>query len=141
MISRVFKSTSLTNSLTINSAEILLLPVALAYLALLCLSWQPDTVRILFPGSLQAGLASGFNPQFFPNLAGISHLFSRCGITGKCFCLHPPITHAETGLILCVLLKISAASMWIHLLAMNLFVAVQICKDGKILALLFLGIA
>mmetsp|Transcript_13915 Transcript_13915/g.35069 ORF Transcript_13915/g.35069 Transcript_13915/m.35069 type:complete len:262 (+) Transcript_13915:187-972(+) len=87
-----------------SRAEILLLPVALAYLALLCLSWQPDTVRILFPGSLQAGLASGFNPQFFPNLAGISHLFSRCGIT--------------------------AASMWIHLLAMNLFVAVQICKDG-----------
>ena len=85
-------------------AEILLVPVCLAYLFLLYASWNPDTLEILFPGSLEAGLSGGFKPQFFPTLSGIAHLFSRCEIT--------------------------ASSMWLHLLAMNLFAAVQICLDG-----------
>ncbi|QDZ17660.1 hypothetical protein HOP50_01g01670 [Chloropicon primus] len=86
-------------------AEILLLPICLAYLFLLYSSWRPDTIQILFPGSLEAGLTSKrFNPQFFPTLPGIAHLFSRCEIT--------------------------ASSMWLHLLAVNLFAAVQICLDG-----------
>ena len=85
-------------------AEILLVPVCLAYLFLLYASWKPDTLEILFPGSLEAGLSGGFKPQFFPTLSGIAHLFSRCEIT--------------------------ASSMWLHLLAMNLFAAVQICLDG-----------
>ena len=84
--------------------EVLLLPVCIAYLFLLFSSWKPDTVSILFPGSLHAGLEKGFNPQFFPTLPGISHLFSRCEIT--------------------------ASSMWLHLLAVNLFAAVQIGREG-----------
>lgn len=86
-------------------AEILLLPICAAYLFLLVLSWKPDTVQILFPGSLEAGLSGkGFSPQFFPTLSGIAHLFSRCDVT--------------------------ASSMWLHLLAVNTFAAVQVCLDG-----------
>jgi hypothetical protein len=49
------------------------------------------------PGSLRAGLAGGkFNPQFFPRLAGVAALFAR------------PVT---------------AASLWVHLLAVNVFAA------------------
>jgi len=86
------------------SVELLLLPLAMLYLILLCKSWRPDTAQILFPGSLKAGLEGGFNPQFFPRLAGIVDLFSRCQIT--------------------------TSSLWLHLLSCNLFAAVCICKDG-----------
>ena len=41
-----------------------------AYLALLVASWSPDTLSLMMPGSLEAGLTSGgWNPQFFPRLA------------------------------------------------------------------------
>lgn len=82
---------------------VLLLPLALCYGYLLARSWQPDTLSLLLPGSLSAGLSGGFNPQFFPSLAGIGQLFSRL---------------------------ITSASLWVHLLAINLFAARQVYLDG-----------
>ena len=74
-----------------------LAPPCVAYLLLLVASWSPDTLSLMMPGSLEAGLNAGtFNPQFFPSLAGISTLLSRRGV---------------------------AASAWMHLACVNLFVA------------------
>ena len=74
-----------------------LAPPCVAYLLLLVASWSPDTLSLMMPGSLEAGLrAGGFNPQFFPSLAGISTLLSRRAV---------------------------AASAWMHLACVNLFVA------------------
>jgi hypothetical protein len=81
-----------------------LLPLALAYGVLLAWSWTPDTLRTVLPGSLAEGLSGGFNPQFFPRLAGVAALFAR------------PAT---------------AASLWAHLLAVNLFAARAIFMDGE----------
>ena len=48
--------------------------------------------------------AGGFNPQFMPSLAGICTLFSRWG---------------------------TAASLWVHLLAVNLFAAREMYLEGE----------
>ena len=86
----------LTSALA-SRAEAALTPLCLLYLALLFTSWSPDTMSVLLPGSLAEGLSAGrFNPQFFPALAGVAELFSR------------PAT---------------AASLWVHLLVINLFAA------------------
>ena len=86
----------LTSALA-SRAEAALAPLCLLYLALLVTSWSPDTMSVLLPGSLAEGLSGGrFNPQFFPALAGVAELFSR------------PAT---------------AASVWVHLLVINLFAA------------------
>ena len=113
-------------------------PLSIMYAALLLQSWTPDTLKLIMPGSLQAGLAgccplstagattgialdmlllftvhllsavlllllliSGsnagkFSPQFFPKLVGIQLLFSK---------------------------TVTAASLWVHLLSINLFTA------------------
>jgi len=47
--------------------------------------------------------AGGFNPQFIPRLEGIMSLFSRV---------------------------VTAASLWVHLLAINLFSARTILREG-----------
>ncbi|KAL6754176.1 hypothetical protein V8C86DRAFT_2710500 [Haematococcus lacustris] len=78
-------------------------PVALIYLGLLAYSWTPDTLSILFPGSLQEGLSGGFKPQFFPRLPAIAQLFSQ------------PAT---------------AASLVVHVLSINLFLGRQIYLEG-----------
>ena len=73
-------STTTTASRTTRrplAADLALLPPALAYLALLVASWTPDTVAVLLPGSLAAGLAGGWAPQFFPRLSGVAALFAR----------------------------------------------------------------
>ena len=86
----------LTSALA-SRAEAALSPLCALDLALLVTSWSPDTMSVLLPGSLAEGLAGGrFNPQFFPALAGVAELFSR------------PAT---------------AASVWVHLLVINLFAA------------------
>ncbi|KAL3137037.1 hypothetical protein ABBQ32_006624 [Trebouxia sp. C0010 RCD-2024] len=71
-------------------------PLSIMYATLLLQSWTPDTVQLIMPGSLQAGLAGKFSPQFFPKLVGIQLLFSK---------------------------TITAASLWVHLLSINLFAA------------------
>ncbi|KAG2483516.1 hypothetical protein HYH03_017623 [Edaphochlamys debaryana] len=58
-------------------------PLALAYLVLLFASWSPDTLHVMMPGSLQEGLAGGFNPQFIPRLEGIMGLFGRMPVTAS----------------------------------------------------------
>jgi len=67
-------------------------------------SWQPDTFSLILPGSLADGFKGGFNPQFFPKLSGIVALFSRVP---------------------------TAASLWVHLLAVDLFAARAVYFDGK----------
>lgn len=89
-----------------------LAPPCVAYLLLLVASWSPDTLSLMMPGSLEAGLsAGGFNPQFFPSLDGISTLLSRRAV---------------------------AASAWMHLACVNLFVArhaaMKAAKGGHALA-------
>lgn len=79
-------------------------PIALAYVYLLAISWQPDSLSLILPGSLQAGLVGGFSPQFFPTLDSIATLFSR------------PAT---------------AASFLVHLLYINLFMARTLYMDGQ----------
>jgi hypothetical protein len=73
-----------------------LVPLALAYGFLILGSWQPDTFSLILPGSLEDGFKAGFSPQFFPKLTGIMTLFSRSA---------------------------TAASLWVHILAVNMFVA------------------
>ncbi len=80
-----------------------LAPPAAAYAVLLAWSWRPDTLALILPGSLAVGLAGGWAPQFIPQLAGVAALFAR------------PAT---------------AASLWVHLLAVNLFAARAIYLDG-----------
>lgn len=79
-------------------------PLALAYGVLLAASWQPDTLSTILPGSWAEGLSGGFRPQFFPSLAGISSLFAQAT---------------------------TAASLWVHLLAVNLFAARSFFLDGE----------
>ena len=71
-----------------------LVPLCVAYLALLCASWSPDTLSLMMPGSLAEGLATG-KPQFFPQLDGIMTLLSR---------------------------RVTAASAWLHIACINFFV-------------------
>mmetsp|Transcript_85 Transcript_85/g.265 ORF Transcript_85/g.265 Transcript_85/m.265 type:complete len:255 (-) Transcript_85:56-820(-) len=77
-------------------------PIAAVYLVLLLQSWEPDTISLMMPGNLQEGMATG-KPQFFPELSGISTLFSRA---------------------------VTAASLWVHLLTINLFTARHVFLDG-----------
>lgn len=81
-------------------------PIAVAYGIILGWSWQPDTFSLILPGNLADGLKGGFNPQFFPSLAGIVTLFSRVA---------------------------TAASLWVHILAINVFAAREIYLDGELL--------
>jgi len=71
-----------------------LVPLCVAYLALLCASWSPDTLSLMMPGSLAEGLATG-QPQFFPRLDGIMTLLSR---------------------------RVTASSAWLHIACINFFV-------------------
>ncbi|CAG9464243.1 unnamed protein product [Pedinophyceae sp. YPF-701] len=71
------------------------LPLAMAYAALLAVSWEPDTLQLILPGSLEEGL-KGWNPQFFPTVETMSTLFAR------------PLT---------------AASLWLHILTVNVLAA------------------
>ncbi|GMH37518.1 hypothetical protein BSKO_05391 [Bryopsis sp. KO-2023] len=73
----------------------LFIPLAVVYIYLLTMSWQPDTLQLMMPGNVQEGM-TGFKPQFFPKLESISALFGRLT---------------------------TAASVWIHILIINLFVA------------------
>eukprot|EP00191_Tetraselmis_sp_GSL018_P008785 CAMPEP_0177603860 /NCGR_PEP_ID=MMETSP0419_2-20121207/15769_1 /TAXON_ID=582737 /ORGANISM="Tetraselmis sp., Strain GSL018" /LENGTH=149 /DNA_ID=CAMNT_0019097723 /DNA_START=325 /DNA_END=774 /DNA_ORIENTATION=- len=77
-------------------------PVALSYLFIFSLSLESDTLALLMPGSLEEGLRTG-RPQFLPQLSGIAELFSR---------------------------TMTAASLWLHLLSINLFAARHIFLDG-----------
>ena len=80
-------------------------PLSLLYLAFLIPSWEPGTLQVLLPGSLEAGLQGGFRPQFFPQLSGIVALFSGSELT--------------------------AGSFWVHILAGILFQALKIFQDGR----------
>lgn len=65
---------------------------------------------MLIAARLLAPVAGGFNPQFLPELRGIMVLFSRL---------------------------LTAASLWVHLLATNLFAARAVYLQGA--AVLFCG--
>jgi hypothetical protein len=80
-----------------------LVPVGVAYAVLLAWSWQPDTLALVLPGSWEQGLVGGWNPQFLPSLSGIVTLFSRVP---------------------------TAASLWVHLLAVDLFAARHMYLEG-----------
>ena len=43
-------------TLSIMQSELIFAPIALSYLFLLVHSWQPDTIQLVLPGSLKAGL-------------------------------------------------------------------------------------
>jgi len=85
-------------------SDVIFVPLAVAYLVLLLQSWQPDTLSLMMPGSLAEGFEGGrMSVQFVPKLEGIVQLFSR---------------------------NVTAASLWIHLLSINLFAARWIMFDG-----------
>lgn len=86
-------------------SPLVLAPPGAVYGLLLIWSWQPDSLSLILPGSLADGLKGGFSPQFMPSLAGICTLFSRWG---------------------------TAASLWVHLLAANLFAARQMYLEGEL---------
>lgn len=81
----------------------LLLPLIIMYGVLLVWSYEPDMIRLILPGSLKDGFSAGFNPQFFPNINGIATLFSR---------------------------TITAASLWVHILCINVFAANTLMWNG-----------
>ncbi|KAK9842571.1 hypothetical protein WJX81_006808 [Elliptochloris bilobata] len=78
-------------------------PLALLYLYLLVHSWEPDTLSLILPGSLAEGFKGGFSPQFLPSLSGIQLLFSRV---------------------------VTAASLWVHIMAINLYAARAVYLQG-----------
>lgn len=41
----------------VMGSSFIFIPVALAYTVLLAFSWEPDTLALILPGSLQAGLS------------------------------------------------------------------------------------
>lgn len=86
-------------------SPLVLVPLALVYGLLLAWSWQPDTFNLVLPGSLAEGFKGGYNPQFMPSLPGICTLFSRWR---------------------------TAASLWVHLLAVNLFAARDLYLQGDL---------
>ncbi|PRW60847.1 ABA DEFICIENT chloroplastic-like isoform X3 [Chlorella sorokiniana] len=86
-------------------SPLVLAPLALVYGLLLAWSWQPDTFSLILPGSWAEGFKGGFNPQFMPSLSGICTLFSRW---------------------------LTAASLWVHLLAVNLFAAREMYLEGQL---------
>lgn len=81
----------------------LLIPLILVYAILLVRSYEPDMLQLILPGSLKEGFSSGFNPQFFPTITGIATLFSRTATT---------------------------ASLWVHLLCVNIFAAHTLLWKG-----------
>lgn len=81
----------------------LLIPLILVYAILLVRSYEPDMLQLILPGSLKEGLSSGFNPQFFPTITGIATLFSRTATT---------------------------ASLWVHVLCVNIFAAHTLLWKG-----------
>ena len=72
-----------------------LVPLAIFYGVLLIRSWSDDTLRLMMPGSLEEGLATG-KAQFIPTLSSIMTLLSA---------------------------RSTATSAWAHLFCLNLFVA------------------
>ncbi|KAL4427483.1 hypothetical protein ABPG77_000772 [Micractinium sp. CCAP 211/92] len=86
-------------------SPLVLAPICVVYGLLLAWSWQPDTFSLVLPGSWAEGFKGGFNPQFMPSLAGICTLFSRW---------------------------LTAASLWVHLLAVNLFAARDMYLQGDV---------
>eukprot|EP01024_Parvocaulis_polyphysoides_P032658 TRINITY_DN2921_c0_g1_i3.p1 TRINITY_DN2921_c0_g1~~TRINITY_DN2921_c0_g1_i3.p1 ORF type:complete len:241 (+),score=5.39 TRINITY_DN2921_c0_g1_i3:26-748(+) len=81
-----------------------LFPLIALYCYLLIKSWQPDTLQLMMPGSLQEGISKGaINPQFFPTASTISTLLSR---------------------------QLTAASLWIHLLVGNFVIGRYIYLNG-----------
>jgi hypothetical protein len=77
-------------------------PPLLCPLPAQAVSWHPDTLSLMLPGSLEEGLRTG-QPQFFPRLGGIMQLLSR---------------------------RATAASAWVHLLTINAFAARHAYLDG-----------
>lgn len=67
------------------------------------LSWQPDNLALMLPGSLSDALATG-QPQFFPRLDTIMVLLSR---------------------------RVTAASAWAHLLTVNSFAARYVFLNAR----------
>eukprot|EP01025_Chloroclados_australasicus_P056655 TRINITY_DN7040_c0_g1_i1.p1 TRINITY_DN7040_c0_g1~~TRINITY_DN7040_c0_g1_i1.p1 ORF type:complete len:242 (-),score=-0.51 TRINITY_DN7040_c0_g1_i1:354-1079(-) len=79
-------------------------PLIALYGYLLYRSWQPDTLQLMMPGSLQEGVSEGaLKPQFFPTVASISTLLSR---------------------------QTTAASLWLHILIGNLIIGRYIFLSG-----------
>jgi hypothetical protein len=81
----------------------LLMPLIAMYLFLLVQSYEPDMMSLILPGNLKDGFSNGFNPQFFPKVQGIATLFSRATTT---------------------------ASLWVHLLCVNIFSAHALLSKG-----------
>lgn len=81
----------------------MLMPLIVAYMYLLIQSYEPDMISLILPGSLKDGFSNGFNPQFFPKIQGIATLFSRVTTT---------------------------ASLWVHLLCINIFAAHHLMWEG-----------
>eukprot|EP01026_Neomeris_dumetosa_P011993 TRINITY_DN1422_c0_g1_i3.p1 TRINITY_DN1422_c0_g1~~TRINITY_DN1422_c0_g1_i3.p1 ORF type:complete len:161 (-),score=2.68 TRINITY_DN1422_c0_g1_i3:82-564(-) len=80
------------------------IPLVGIYSFLLFRSWEPDTLNLMMPGSLEKGIqGGGFNPQFFPTLESISVLLSRTQ---------------------------TAISFWIHYLLGNMVIGRYIYLDG-----------
>jgi hypothetical protein len=77
---------------TVARARWPLVPLSLAYAALLAASWEPDTLSLMMPGSLRDGLTHGFAPQFFPTLDGVGALFAR-PYTAASFLVHVAVAN------------------------------------------------
>lgn len=109
------------------------------------MSWQPDTLQLMMPGSIEEGLRTG-EPQFFPKLQGIMALLSR-RVTGASRhqamehrtppaprpMQHPtrPARMYPDVLSVPAIRRVSAAaSAWVHLLTINLFAALHCYTEG-----------
>ena len=80
------------------------LPLALAYGALLWASWRPDSLSLLLPGSLEAGLAALMDPagprwapQWMPSLKEISLLLGRCDVAAGSVAVHVMAVNVAAG--------------------------------------------
>ena len=59
----------------VTRSSLIFIPVALAYTVLLAFSWEPDTLALILPGSLQEGLSGEVPVSSLPSGMACQDLF------------------------------------------------------------------
>ena len=115
------------------SSDLLFVPLALLYLYLLVHSWEPDTLRLILPGSLADGLKGALCTCLEPADRGVGLCLQLCSlcahrsrhIVGWCCAggFRPQFLPSLSGVMLLFSRMVTAASLWVHILAINLYAA------------------
>ena len=93
-IMQMLAAPSWKRTMRIMQTELIFAPIALSYLVLLLQSLQPDTIQLLLPGSLEAGLQGGQHPA--SSSQKDCNAYSTAGHV--CACLWNPAYHHQACL-------------------------------------------